>query len=813
MSSSSSSLFPFNGGGSNIGIGSGVGGRSGGSDNNDPITYILDSLFQLKQETQTIINSTSSQISEFSDQVTQNENVQSIVQSIKDTSSTIVSEFKNTIQGDGNENRYPVPAPPPFPPFPDHTHEEQTALGAILTSALGFGENSTTSSSQKTSETIILELPNKDSFSKFLDSLSSVFSFPSTVQDSSSENTITDLSSSLSSYFSQITSSISSSVASVADAVKRTTTTTTTTSNTMYYNKREPFGIASIWKFLIMWLRRHKFTISVISMCIAGGGCIYYLYGIYDGFFDAPLGLKFLKKKRHVSLVRRFNSPSSSSLVSTPKSQSLETSVNVNEAGAAAGTAPAAQNLKKDIIRKNVTVTVIVAGSPLEPLSKSIARDLVERGFLVYWTASSQLEEEVILSENDNYNYNETEYNDKNNKNNNNNIENSPRIKPLLIQSHDAKSVRNCIQSFNKDVLGVPTLLPESTSSNSYQEEKNDNNLKTFEDKEKQHVIFAGVILIPDLYYPIGPIECLQTDMLKEALNSKILGPILLLSNGLLDLVREHKAHVLLLTQSLPTGNLNPGFHASEAAITAGLSSLAQSLTRELEPQGISMVEIKMGKFQGLTTDSSDYYYASNLLTTSSSSSSSSSSLKQYQKLYKRLVQSQIRADILSWPVSLRSLYGAQYQESSLKFEPRFDSSFLRIGNQSISSSAPSAIWLQSQLQAQLLQQKDIIYKNNSGSPIRLLHHKIFDILTSDNKSSAKFPKSLFSWNKSGKSVYYCGKGAFSYRFYSNYLPENTVEWMFGIKGYDRYEYKKENEKKQKHKKNYQPSASSSSWW
>lgn len=42
----------------------------------------------------------------------------------------------------------------------------------------------------------------------------------------------------------------------------------------------------------------------------------------------------------------------------------------------------------------------VIAGSPLEPMTKSIAADLERRGYIVYVTVSSTEEEHLVQTEN-----------------------------------------------------------------------------------------------------------------------------------------------------------------------------------------------------------------------------------------------------------------------------------------------------------------------------------------------------------------------------------------------------------------------------
>lgn len=367
-------------------------------------------------------------------------------------------------------------------------------------------------------------------------------------------------------------------------------------------------GSTSLWSSLCDWIARHKVLASAIALTTVGGSA-YYLYRLNIGYIQGPRQLKFYKKRR----------------------------------------------MAKKISNGGRVEVVVIAGSPSEPLTRTIATDLARRGFIIYWTASSPEEEEIVLKEG------------------------SDDIRALTIQSEDVNSVRASIKAL-ADVLNVPaTAFPGAIP----------------------HMLsLAGVIVVPDLYYPAGPVESISVDSWADLLNSKILGPIFLLSNGLLDLVRSHHSRVVLVSPSI-MGNLNPGFHAAESIVTSALSSLSLSLSRELEPQHIPFIHIKMGSFD-----------------VSHGGSSTASKNKQQE----RLVQNQVRRDILSWPDYLRAIYARQYQAmSTLQTEAR-----------------------------------------SNGSPLRILNYTIYDALTDSSPSR----------------VYYSGRGAFVYEFLPKFLPEFFISWM-----------------------------------
>lgn len=317
------------------------------------------------------------------------------------------------------------------------------------------------------------------------------------------------------------------------------------------------------WGAILDWISRHKLLSAVIAAS-AAGGAYYYWYQVNMGNYIGP---SFIRLRR-----RRLAHK-------------------------------AANGARVEV--------VVLAGSPAEPLTRTIATDLSRRGFIIYWTTSTDEEEALVLQED------------------------SDDIRPLPIRAHDISSVRRSIKAL-ANVLNVPaTAFPGAIP----------------------HMLsLAGVIVVPDLYYPAGPVEAIRVDTWSDVLNSKILGPVFLLSNGLLDLVRSHQSRVLLVSPSI-MGSLNPGYNAAEGMMTAALGALSLSLARELKPQGIPFIHIRMGTFN----------------------------LSAGNVQHERQVQNAVRADILNWPENLRSIYSRPYQAmSALHTRARLMGSPLRVLNYTI---------------------------------------------------------------------------------------------------------------------------------
>ncbi|CDO52112.1 hypothetical protein DV495_003466 [Geotrichum candidum] len=319
------------------------------------------------------------------------------------------------------------------------------------------------------------------------------------------------------------------------------------------FDMRKPFdlkGAASqssssvrLWDRITDWITKHKLLTAVLVATVSGS-TFYYVYKVNMGEYAGPSFIK-LRRKR----------------------------------------------LAKKAENGGRIEVVVIAGSPAEPLTRTIATDLVRRGYIIYWTTSSPEEEQLVLRER------------------------SEDIRPLSIKANDIASVRTSIRALGK-ILSEPTTA--------------------FPGAQPHMLTLAGVIVVPDLYYHGGPVESIGVENWSDLINSKILGPVFLLSNGLMDLVRTHQSRVLLVTPVI-LGSLNPGFHGAESMITAALNALALSFSRELESQKIPFIHIKMGSFN----------------------------LSHGNNQHERQIQQAIKSDIASWPDHLIDIYAQQYESSS----------------------------------------------------------------------------------------------------------------------------------------------------
>ncbi|EKD18190.1 uncharacterized protein L3040_007640 [Drepanopeziza brunnea f. sp. 'multigermtubi'] len=208
---------------------------------------------------------------------------------------------------------------------------------------------------------------------------------------------------------------------------------------------------------------------------------------------------------------------------------------------------------------------VVVAGSPSEPITRSIAQDLERRGFVVYIVCNT-IEEEVLVQN-----------------------ESRPDIKPLMVDILDPSSARASIDRFEAHLRS-----PHSP----------------FQGAKSHHLTFRSLLLIPSTTYPSSPIAALSPTTVSDLLNTRLLTPILTLQSFLpllqiLPLSHPHsnpnsgppvKPSVLVLTPSI-ISSLSPAFHAPESLINSALTSLSSVLSAELSPLKIPVTHLQLGTF------------------------------------------------------------------------------------------------------------------------------------------------------------------------------------------------------------------------
>jgi len=119
--------------------------------------------------------------------------------------------------------------------------------------------------------------------------------------------------------------------------------------------------------------------------------------------------------------------------------------------------------------------------------------------------------------------------------------------------------------------------------------------VQAFPGAHPHNLNLAGVILIPDLTYPTGPVETTPIDLWANTLNIKILSTVVT-AKSFLRVLCDFHSRLLLLTPNV-ISPLSPPFHAPETVAVTALGGLVTSLRRELAPLGVDVCHFKLGTF------------------------------------------------------------------------------------------------------------------------------------------------------------------------------------------------------------------------
>lgn len=193
---------------------------------------------------------------------------------------------------------------------------------------------------------------------------------------------------------------------------------------------------------------------------------------------------------------------------------------------------------------------VIIAGPPNSPITRSLSLDLERRGFIVYIVCSSQDEEQQVIGES------------------------RADVKPLHLDIADTLGTQDAIDRFH-ELLTRPHVA--------------------FSGASPHNLNLQGVIMVPDLIFPTGPVETVSPELWSDALNAKVLNTILV-TQALLPTICQFKARLLLLTPSI-VSSLRPPFHSVETTIVSALEGFLASLRAELGTLGIDVVQFHLGTF------------------------------------------------------------------------------------------------------------------------------------------------------------------------------------------------------------------------
>jgi NAD(P)-dependent dehydrogenase (short-subunit alcohol dehydrogenase family) len=111
-------------------------------------------------------------------------------------------------------------------------------------------------------------------------------------------------------------------------------------------------------------------------------------------------------------------------------------------------------------------------------------------------------------------------------------------VRPLHLDVVDSLGMQEAMERFN-DVLLRPHVV--------------------FAGAAPHNLNFRGILLVPDLIYPSGPVETVSPELWSDALNAKVLNTIAV-TQAFLPTVCQFKARVLVLTPGI-VASLRPPFH------------------------------------------------------------------------------------------------------------------------------------------------------------------------------------------------------------------------------------------------------------
>lgn len=246
----------------------------------------------------------------------------------------------------------------------------------------------------------------------------------------------------------------------------------------------------------------------------------------------------------------------------------------------------------------------VLAGSVSSPVFKSVARSLEHKGYIVYCIVKSEEEERMV--------YNESRSD----------------IRPFRF-TQEAVSHPLFTDLLRTTSKHEPTQMNTNERAMDRFSEFLYTPQKVFAGAKPHELNFSGLVLMPDLAYPTGPIETLPSQFWCDAFNTRIIDSIIL-TQSFLPLLVDFKSRILLLSPSI-VSSLQPAFHGVESTVIGALDSYATTLSREVKPLGVQVCQVKLGSFNHgassakspATTDAAGLASASSLLGPLSVSTSS----------------------------------------------------------------------------------------------------------------------------------------------------------------------------------------------
>lgn len=106
---------------------------------------------------------------------------------------------------------------------------------------------------------------------------------------------------------------------------------------------------------------------------------------------------------------------------------------------------------------------------------------------------------------------------------------------------------------------------------------------------------FTGIVVVPDITYPAGSVETISSEMWSDALNTEVLGTIIIAQAFLRSLIKFNARFLILTPTIIPS--LKPPCHGVESVVAGALEGFTSSLRGELKMAGVSTCHLKLGLF------------------------------------------------------------------------------------------------------------------------------------------------------------------------------------------------------------------------
>ncbi|CAD6564507.1 MAG: hypothetical protein ASARMPREDX12_002694 [Alectoria sarmentosa] len=196
------------------------------------------------------------------------------------------------------------------------------------------------------------------------------------------------------------------------------------------------------------------------------------------------------------------------------------------------------------------TEVVVLAGSPHSTLTRLLSLDLERRGFIVYIPVSTLSEEQIIQSES------------------------RIDIRPLNMDITSLSSTEETVQKFTTHIN-----TPQHPLSNA----------------PPHNLHLNSLVLLPAVTIPVSPITSLSPPDWSDILNTHLVAPFTTL-HAFLPLLVSQKSSLLFLNP-LIVPSLTPSSHAAESVIGGALNQYISTLRREVQVQGVNVVQFRLGHF------------------------------------------------------------------------------------------------------------------------------------------------------------------------------------------------------------------------